>query len=103
MDFTEFVYESETPQASDSQLDAIAKQLGKKFADALPGDFNRTYARQSIKSNVPTELAQMFAEGGAMFAMREKGISPRKISKKVQEYAIAFFSERVKKGDNQDT
>ena len=97
------ISEAKTPEASEAQLDAVAKQLGKQFADKLPADFNRTYARQSIKANVPTELARLFGEGGSMASMREKGITPRKISKKVQEYAIAFFNERVPKGQNLDT
>ena len=103
MNFNEYLVESNSSQPSEAELDAAAKQIGMKIAKMLADtSIGRSYARQSIKANGPTWVKAEF-EGGPMEKLKEKGITPRKVSKKAQEYAYEFFKEMVGRGEGRDS
>jgi hypothetical protein len=93
-----------TPQPTEADIKAVAAPLAKAYAELLAKHgISRSYARSSIMNNGTSDIEDKFKEGGPLAKLREKGITPRKVSPVYKKLAIEYFNEMVKKGENRDS
>jgi hypothetical protein len=93
-----------TPQPTEADIKAVAAPLAKAYAELLQKHgISRSYARSSIMNNGTSDIEAKFKEGGPLAKLREKGITPRKVSPVYKKLAIEYFNELVKKGENRDS
>ena len=105
MNFEDFLTESNAPQPSDAEIQAAAKKAAEEMVKVglsnSGGPVSRGYFNTFVKNQGSFIINSLF--DGPMKGLRDKGITPRKISKLAKELAPQMYAQLVDKKQGKDS